>query len=73
MISLLLFIKLIYSFKKLFRANIAAAAGGILFFMLYLPYSFMVVWEEKLDPNAKVASVSHLNFLNSNERFTFSV
>ena len=64
MISLLLLIKLIYHLqtkKKLFRANIAAAAGGILFFMLYLPYSFMVVWEEKLDPNAKVASVSYLS------------
>lgn len=40
-----------------FRANIAAASGGIIFFMLYLPYSFMVVWEEKLDPNAKFVSV----------------
>ena len=25
---------------------------------LYLPYSFMVVWEESLNPNAKIASVS---------------
>ena len=41
----------------IFRANIAAAAGGIIFFMLYLPYSFMVVWEESLNPNAKVVSV----------------
>ena len=40
------------------RANIAAAAGGILFFMLYLPYSFMVVWEESLHPQAKILSVS---------------
>ena len=42
------------------RANIAAAAGGIIFFMLYLPYSFMVVWEEALDPKAKTFSVSFL-------------
>ena len=40
------------------RANIAAAAGGIIFFMLYLPYSFMVVWEESLHPQAKILSVS---------------
>ena len=44
-------------FKNPFRANIAAAAGGIIFFMLYLPYSFMVVWEEALDPRAKTFSV----------------
>ena len=40
------------------RANIAAAAGGIIFFILYLPYSFMVVWEESLHPQAKIISVS---------------
>ena len=28
--------------------------------MLYLPYSFMVVWEESLDANAKTFSVSSL-------------
>jgi len=46
------------------RANVAAAAGGIIFFMLYLPYSFMVVWEESLDPNAKIASclISNIAF-----------
>ena len=26
--------------------------------MLYLPYSFMVVWEESLHPQAKILSVS---------------
>ena len=36
----------------------AAAAGGIIFFILYLPYSFMVVWEESLQPTAKIVSVS---------------
>ena len=41
------------------RANVAAAAGGIIFFCLYLPYSFMVVWEEFLDPSAKIATVSN--------------
>ena len=47
----------IKTIKFNFRANIAAAAGGIIFFMLYLPYSFMVVWEEALDPKAKIFSV----------------
>lgn len=48
----------------IFRANIAAAAGGIIFFCLYLPYSFMVVWEEVLEPNAKILSslVSNIAF-----------
>lgn len=39
------------------RANVAAAAGGIIFFCFYLPYSFLVVWEEFLNPNFKIASV----------------
>ena len=38
------------------RANVAACAGGIIFFVLYLPYSFMVVWEESLSSNVKIAS-----------------
>ncbi len=40
------------------RANVAAAAGGIIFFCFYLPYSFMVVWEEQLSSNFKIFSVS---------------
>lgn len=40
------------------RANIAAAAGGIIFFILYLPYSFMVVWEEAIHSHIKIVSVS---------------
>ena len=40
------------------RANVAAAAGGIIFFCFYLPYSFMVVWEEYLPSNVKIVSVS---------------
>ena len=39
------------------RANVAAAAGGIIFFILYLPYSFMVVWEETLQSTTKILSV----------------
>ena len=40
------------------RANIAAAVGGIIFFILYLPYSFMVVWEEAIHSHIKIVSVS---------------
>ncbi len=43
------------------RANVAAAAGGIVFFCFYLPYSFMVVWEERLSSNFKIVSVSTSN------------
>ena len=42
---------------KLFQANIAAAAGGIIFFCIYLPYSFMVVWESKITHSVRIASV----------------
>ena len=40
------------------RANIAAAAGGVIFFCFYLPYSFLVVWEESLSSDFKIISVS---------------
>ncbi|CAG7823081.1 unnamed protein product [Allacma fusca] len=30
------------------RANSAAAAGGIIFFVMYLPYNFILIWEERL-------------------------
>ena len=42
------------------RANIAAAAGGVIFFCFYLPYSFLVVWEESLSSDFKIISVSLL-------------
>ena len=38
------------------RANIAAAAGGIIFFCIYLPYSFMVVWESKITHSIRIAT-----------------
>jgi len=28
--------------------SLAAAAGGIIFFVMYLPYAFTVLWEEKM-------------------------
>ncbi|XP_076353530.1 phospholipid-transporting ATPase ABCA1-like isoform X1 [Tachypleus tridentatus] len=37
------------------KANIAAAAGGIVFFILYLPYNFVVLWEEELTVHVKTA------------------
>ncbi len=40
------------------RANVASAAGGIIFFCVYLPYSFMVVWESKITHVIRITSVS---------------
>ena len=53
------FIKEMYVFNslKMFQANIAAAAGGIIFFCIYLPYSFMVVWESKITHSVRITSV----------------
>nr|CAD7255882.1 unnamed protein product [Timema shepardi] len=48
------------------RANLAAAAGGIVFFIMYLPYPFMVIWEEHISSNPKV-----LASLLSNVAFGF--
>ena len=42
------------------RANIAAAAGGVIFFCFYLPYSFLVVWEESLSSDFKIISVREI-------------
>ncbi|UYV67345.1 ABCA1 [Cordylochernes scorpioides] len=38
------------------RANVAAAAGGLIFFLTYLPYPFLVMWEEKLSFLEKVST-----------------
>ena len=46
------------------KANIAAAAGGIIFFCIYLPYSFMVVWESKITHSIRITSVSILTLNN---------
>ncbi|KAL3172910.1 hypothetical protein MRX96_012654 [Rhipicephalus microplus] len=37
------------------RANIAAAAGGILFFTCYLPYPFVKLWKDRLSFHHKSA------------------
>lgn len=37
------------------RANIAAAAGGILFFTCYLPYPFVKLWKDRLSLHQKSA------------------
>lgn len=44
------------------RANIAAAAGGILFFTCYLPYPFVKLWKDYLNVYHKSAMVSHLSW-----------
>nr|AIN44098.1 ATP-binding cassette sub-family A member 1 [Laodelphax striatellus] len=46
------------------RANLAAASGGIIFFVLYLPYPFMVRWMTILPPYVKA-----LMCLSSNVAF----
>lgn len=47
------------------KANIAAAAGGIIFFCIYLPYSFMVVWESKITHSIRIASVRSFQIVHS--------
>ena len=42
------------------KANLAAACGGILYFLLYLPYTLLLRWEDYMNFSHKAASVSHL-------------
>jgi ATP-binding cassette subfamily A (ABC1) protein 1 len=46
------------------KANLAAAAGGIIFFVLYLPYGFIVLWEEKMSALLKALAVSFVSTFN---------
>lgn len=39
------------------KANLSAASGGIIFFLLYLPYSFMVRWILRMSPLSKTLLV----------------
>ncbi|KAF0287166.1 ATP-binding cassette sub-family A member 1 [Amphibalanus amphitrite] len=48
------------------KANLAAAAGGILYFISYLPYPFLIIWDEHLDYLHKL-----LGSLLSNVAFGF--
>ncbi|KAG8195500.1 hypothetical protein JTE90_010802 [Oedothorax gibbosus] len=60
-------ISLSFLFSTLFsRANLAAAAGGMLFFLMYIPYPFLVMWEDRMSPLKKAASS-----LSSNVAFGF--
>ncbi|XP_037086261.1 ATP-binding cassette sub-family A member 7-like [Pollicipes pollicipes] len=36
------------------KANLAAAAGGIMYFISYLPYPFIIIWDEYLDYGHKL-------------------
>ncbi|OQV15717.1 ATP-binding cassette sub-family A member 1 [Hypsibius exemplaris] len=38
------------------KANIAAAAGGILFFTSFMPYSLLILWEDRLTLAMKITS-----------------
>lgn len=40
------------------RANLAAACGGLAYFVLYLPYVLLVAWRDRLPPGVRVATVS---------------
>ncbi|XP_078575167.1 phospholipid-transporting ATPase ABCA1-like isoform X1 [Branchiostoma floridae x Branchiostoma japonicum] len=35
------------------RANLAAACGGIIYFVLYLPYTLIIVWEDRMTNGSK--------------------
>ncbi|XP_042909747.1 phospholipid-transporting ATPase ABCA1-like [Parasteatoda tepidariorum] len=60
-------IMLSFLFSTLFsRANLAAAAGGMLFFIIYIPYPFLVMWEDQMSLGKKLA-----NSLSSNVSFGF--
>ncbi|XP_039258702.2 phospholipid-transporting ATPase ABCA1-like isoform X1 [Styela clava] len=36
------------------KANLAAACGGIIYFMLYIPYNFAITWEDELTYGGKI-------------------
>ncbi|GIY08391.1 phospholipid-transporting ATPase ABCA1 [Caerostris darwini] len=60
-------IMLSFLFSTLFsRANLAAAAGGMLFFLIYIPYPFLVMWEDRMSLVKKAAAS-----LSSNVAFGF--
>lgn len=40
------------------RANLAAACGGIIYFMLYLPYVLCVAWQDYVGFTLKLFAVS---------------
>lgn len=40
------------------KANLAAACGGLIYFVLYLPYVFCYTWGDAMTFPAKVAVVS---------------
>lgn len=40
------------------RANLAAACGGIIYFMLYLPYVLCVAWQDYVGFTLKIFAVS---------------
>ena len=39
------------------RANLAAACGGLAYFVLYLPYVLCVAWRDQLPMGGRVAAV----------------
>ena len=43
------------------RANISAAAGGLLFFATYLPYQFLRIWDDEINDSIRMGSVSKID------------
>ena len=42
------------------RANLAAACGGIIFFLLFLPYNLVYAFEEDMTLATKIIAVSEI-------------
>jgi len=41
-----------------YRANLAAACGGILYFLFYIPYTMVVAWGSQMTLSLKLVAVS---------------
>lgn len=46
------------------KANLAAACGGLIYFVLYLPHVFCFAWSDVMSFGAKVAVVSPFSFFS---------
>ena len=46
------------------RANISAAAGGLLFFATYLPYQFLRIWDDEINDSIRMGCVSIAHLLD---------
>lgn len=42
------------------RANLAAACGGIIYFVLYIPYNMAYAFEDEMTQSQKILAVSYI-------------